>query len=51
MTGFTLLILCILAQILIAGALGIYLYRHFRRQGKEKKTKDPSGPASFENPE
>jgi hypothetical protein len=40
MTAFTLLLICVGAQILIAAALGIFLFRHFSRQRKEKEKKD-----------
>ena len=40
MTAFALLIICVAAQILIAAGLGIYLYRRFSRQRKEKQQKD-----------
>ena len=46
MTGFTLLMICIVAQILIAGGLGIYLFRHFRRRRGEAKAEDPSDSTS-----
>ena len=35
MTAFTLLIICVAAQILIAAGLGIYLYRRFSANGKK----------------
>jgi len=37
MTAFTLLMICVAAQILIAGGLGIYLFRRFRRGRKERE--------------
>jgi hypothetical protein len=40
MNAFTLLLICVGAQILIAAALGIFLFRHFSRQRKEKEKKD-----------
>ncbi|MCX5919146.1 MAG: hypothetical protein NTX30_21020 [Deltaproteobacteria bacterium] len=40
MTAFALLIICVAAQILIAAGLGIYLYRRFSRERKEKQQKD-----------
>jgi hypothetical protein len=40
MTAITLLIVCVTAQILIAAGLGIYLYRRFSRERKEKQRKD-----------
>jgi hypothetical protein len=40
MTAFTLLLICVGAQILIVAALGIFLFRHFSRQRKEKEKKD-----------
>jgi len=46
MTGFTLLMICTVAQILIAGGLGIYLFRRFRRGRKEGKAEAPSPPIS-----
>ena len=39
MTAVVLLIICVSAQILIAGWLGIHLYRRFSRDRKEKKSK------------
>jgi hypothetical protein len=44
MTGFTLLIICIVAQILIAGGLGIYLFRRFRHGRKKGEAEAPSRP-------
>jgi hypothetical protein len=41
MTAVVLLIICVTAQILIAGWLGIYLYRRFSRGRKEKKSQEP----------
>jgi hypothetical protein len=46
MTAFTLLIICLAAQILIAGGLGVYLLRHFLRQRKEKPHEGPTGVTS-----
>jgi len=43
MTAFTLLVICIVAQILIAGGLGIYLFRRFLGKGKAGKSDDPPG--------
>ena len=40
MTAFSLLIICVVAQILIAAGLGIYLYRRFSRERRGKQTKD-----------
>jgi Flp pilus assembly protein TadB len=40
MTPFMLLIICVAAQILIAAGLGIYLYRRFSRERREKQQKD-----------
>jgi hypothetical protein len=40
MTAFTLLIICVAAQILIAAGLGIYLYRRFSRERKKRQQKD-----------
>ena len=40
MTSFMLLIICVAAQILIAAGLGIYLYRRFSRERREKQKKD-----------
>ncbi len=48
MTALTLLIICVAAQILIAGALGIYLFRHFRRQRRAEKPE--SSPVPFSSP-
>jgi hypothetical protein len=41
MTAFMLLIICVAAQILIVAGLGIYLYRRFSRERREKQQKDP----------
>ena len=41
MTAVVLLIICVSAQILIAGWLGLHLYRLFSRDRKEKKSKGP----------
>ena len=38
MTAVVLLIICVSAQILIAGWLGIHLYRRFSRGRKKKKS-------------
>jgi len=46
MTALTLLIICVAAQIVIAGALGIYLFRHFRRERSGEKTKASPKPVS-----
>jgi hypothetical protein len=40
MTASILLIVCVIAQILIAAGLGIYLYRRFSRERKEKQRRD-----------
>jgi len=40
MSSFMLLIICVAAQILIAAGLGIYLYRRFSRERREKQQKD-----------
>jgi hypothetical protein len=40
MTATFLLIVCVIAQISIAAGLGIYLYRRFSRERKEKQRKD-----------
>jgi hypothetical protein len=37
MTATILLVICVTAQILIAGWLGLYLYRRFTRERKEKQ--------------
>jgi hypothetical protein len=34
-------LICVGAQILIAAGLGIYLFRHFSRQRKEREKKNP----------
>jgi hypothetical protein len=44
MTAFTLLMICIVAQILIAGGLGVYLFRRFRHGRKEGEAEAPSHP-------
>jgi hypothetical protein len=41
MTSIVLLIICVAAQVLIAGWLGIYLYRRLSRERKEKKSREP----------
>jgi len=41
MTATVLLIICVTAQVLIAGWLGIYLYRRFSRDRREKKDQNP----------
>lgn len=46
MTALTLLLICIAAQVLIAGALGIYLLRRFIRKRNEGKTEHPPGEKS-----
>jgi hypothetical protein len=46
MTAFTLLIICVAAQILIAGGLGIFLLGRFFRQRKEKPNETPAGEIS-----
>jgi flagellar basal body-associated protein FliL len=40
MTAIILLIICVVAQILIAVGLGIYLFRRFSRERREKQQKD-----------
>jgi hypothetical protein len=50
MTAFTLLIICLAAQILIAGWLGIYLLRRLVRQRKERLNESPAGEISSEKP-
>jgi hypothetical protein len=40
MTATILLIVCVIAQILIAAGLGIYLYRRFSRERKEEQRRD-----------
>jgi hypothetical protein len=50
MNALTLLIICVVAQIVIAGALGIYLFRHFRQDRRVEKTrveKTEESPAPF----
>jgi hypothetical protein len=42
MTAFALLMICIVAQILIVGGLGMYLFRRFRRERKEGEREAPS---------
>ena len=46
MTALTLLIICVVAQIVIAGALGIYLFRHFRRERRAEKPESSPAPVS-----
>ena len=46
MNPLILLIICVVAQIVIAGALGIYLFRHFRRERSRGKTKESPAPVS-----
>jgi len=43
MTAIVLLVICVAAQILIAGWLGIYLYRRFSREKRERKKDPPTG--------
>jgi hypothetical protein len=51
MTTFTLLMICIVAQILIAGGLGIYLFRRFRHGRKEGEAESrPIPPRDKNNP-
>ncbi len=40
MTAIILLIICVVAQILIAVGLGIYLFRRFSRERRERQQKD-----------
>jgi hypothetical protein len=44
MNALTLLIICVVAQIVIAGALGIYLFRHFRKDRKVEKPEESPAP-------
>ncbi len=46
MTALLLLIICVAAQIVIAGALGIYLIRHFRRERRREKPEESPGAVS-----
>ncbi len=49
MTSFILLMICIVAQILIAGGLGIYLFRRFRRARKGGEAEARSSSVSPED--
>ena len=46
MTSFAMLMICLVAQVLIAGGLGIYLLRRFLREKRERQ----KGPIPSGNP-
>lgn len=51
MNAYILLMICIAAQILIVGGLGIYLLRRFLRRRKETTTEESSSEISPESKE